>query len=248
MSFNGLNMGLGNISRLSDAVSRSITAENVYGEKGKGGMAGLTTEPQESVAKIGQHWDGPNGCARDLGQTWKVRPCITLPTSATSTLMDVDGPGCIQHIWITVDWRKSRDIILRMYWDNETVPSVETPLNYFFCNAYVPSVDIAALPINVNPSNGCNCYFPMPFRRHAKITVENRSAENIGGFFYAINYTLTKVDDDEAYFHAQYRRTNPVPYRQDYTIVDGVKGRGHYAGVYMAWQQNSAGWWGEGEI
>jgi hypothetical protein len=248
MAFNGLHMGLGNLSQLSNAVTRSITAENVYGEKGKGGMGDLTKEPQPEVKKIGQLWEGPNSCARDLGRTWKVRPCITLPTATTTTLMDVDGPGCIQHIWITIDWKKCSNLILRFYWDNEKTPSVEVPINYFFCNAYHPAAEIMALPINVNPCNGCNSYFAMPFRKHATITVENRSPEGIGGFFYAINYTLTDVGDDEAYFHAQYRRTNPLPFKTDYTIVDGIRGKGQYVGTYMAWQQNSSGWWGEGEV
>jgi hypothetical protein len=248
MAFNGVHMSLGNIMKLSNAVTRSITAENVYGEKGKGGMADLTTEPQEEVAGIGQHWDGPNACARDLGIKWKVRPCITLLKESTTTLMDVDGPGVIQHIWITVDAKFYRDLILRIYWDDESEPSVVAPVGDFFCNGWKTRVPIVALPINVNPSGGFNCYFPMPFRKHARITIENRMPEKVGGFFYAINYALTEVADDDAYFHAQFRRTNPLAYLEDYTILDNVKGKGQYVGTYMAWQQNSSGWWGEGEF
>ena len=162
--------------------------------------------------------------------------------------MDIDGPACIQHIWITVDPKVFRDLILRFYWDGEKTPSVESPLGDFFCNGFKTRTNILALPINVNPSGAFNCYFPMPFRKHARITVENRSPSEIGGFFYAINYVLTAVEPDEAYFHAQFRRTNPLPYKSDYTILDGVKGQGHYVGTYMAWQQNNSGWWGEGEI
>ncbi|MHB9133950.1 MAG: glycoside hydrolase family 172 protein [Armatimonadota bacterium] len=246
--FNGLGMGLGNISRLSNAQTRSITAENVYGEKGKGGMAECSDTPQPEVERIGQVWDGANPCARDLGQTWKVRPCITLPAGSVTTLMDVDGPGCIQHIWITVEPKRYRDLILRMYWDDEEIPSVEAPLGDFFCNGFNTRANVLSLPINVNPSGAFNSYFPMPFRKHARITVENRAPEQQSGFFYAINYALTEITDDEAYFHAQFRRTNPLPYMEDYTILDGVKGQGQYVGTYMAWQQNNTGWWGEGEI
>ena len=248
MSFNGLGMNLGNISKLSDAQTRSITAENVYGEKGRGGMAELADAPQAEVAKIGQKWDGPNKCARDLGRTWKVRPCITLEPSKVTTLMDVDGPGVIQHIWITVTNKCYRDLILRIYWDGEKTPSVESPVGDFFCNGFKTRANVMALPINVNSSGGFNCFFPMPFRKHARITVENRLPAEQSGFFYAINYALTDVGADEAYFHAQFRRTNPLPYKDDYTILDGVKGKGHYVGTYMAWQQNSEGWWGEGEF
>ena len=250
--FNGLGMNLGNLSRLSSAKSRSVTAENVYGEKGKGGMAEISITPQPEVERIGQQWDGPSdrpsSHARELGRPWKVRPCITLPKESTTTLMDVDGPGVIQHLWITFADKHCRDLILRIYWDDSESPSVEAPIGDFFCNGWKKRVNITALPINVNPTGGFNCYFPMPFREHVRITVENRAPEEVRGFFYTVNYALTEVPEDEAYFHAQFRRVNPLPYKQDYVILDGVEGHGHFVGVYMAWQQNSSGWWGEGEI
>lgn len=248
MTFNGYPMSLGNIMKLSPAITRSITAENVYGEKGKGGRAELTSASQPEVQQLGQQWDGPNSCARDLGQTWKVRPCITLPPNSVTPLMDVAASGIIQHIWITVDVRFYRDLILRCYWDGEEQPSVEVPIGDFFCNGWKTRANILALPINVNPSGGFNCYFPMPFRKHARITVENRAPVDVQGFFYAINFTETQIAADDATFHAQFRRTNPLPYKADYTILDGVRGKGQYVGTYLAWQQNSAGWWGEGEL
>ncbi len=179
------------------------------------------------------------------GKCARASPC---PPGQTTTLMDVDGPGCIQHSGSPSSSRRYRDLILRIYWDGEEHPSVEAPLGDFFCNGLNTRTNILALPINVNPSGGFNCYFPMPFRRHARMTIENRAPENVSGFFYAINYAQTEIDDDDAYFHAQFRRTNPLPYLQDYTILDGVRGQGQYVGTYMAWQQNSSGWWGEGEI
>ena len=249
MAFPGHPMSLGAISKLSNAVTRSITAENVYGQKGAGGMAEVSETPQAEVEKVGQEWDGPNRCARDLGRPWKVRPCITLPAGSTTTLVDVTGPGVIQHIWITVDPKRWRDLILRMYWDGQDHPSVEAPLGDFFCNPWPGErTSMLALPINVNPAGGFNCYFPMPFRQHATVTIENRSPEQAGGFFYTFNYSLTEVADDEAYFHAQFRRSNPLPDKTDYTIVDGLRGKGQYVGVSMGWQQNSKGWWGEGEF
>jgi len=241
-------MTLGNLSRLSNAKSRSISAENVYGEKGRGAMAEVSPTPQPEVAKIGQHWVENFPPSRDLGQGWKVRPWVKMPKETTVTLMDVDGPGGIQHIWCTVDHKRTRDLILRIYWDGADTPSVETPLGDFFCNGWKKSVSIQALPINVNSSGGLNCYFPMPFRKHARVTLENRSPGDVAEFYYTINYALTDIPDDEAYFHAQFRRSNPLPYKQEYVILDGIEGKGHYVGVYMAWQQNSEGWWGEGEF
>ena len=225
MSFSGANMGLGSIAKLARACTRSITAENVYGEKGRGGMAEVSDTPQPEVVKLGQKWDGANKCARDLGQTWKVRPCITLPAGSTTPLMDIDGPGCIQHIWITCEDRFYRDVILRIYWDGETEPSVEVPLGDFFCNGFRRRTNIVSLPINVNPSGAFNSFFPMPFRRHARLTVENRAPEDVKWFFYTINYVEASIEDDEAYFHAQFRRVNPLLYKEDYTLLDNVRGQ-----------------------
>ena len=234
--------GLGNIYQLSSAKTRLITAENVFGDKGRGGMAELSADPQLEVEKIGQQWDGANSCARELGQKWKVRPCITLPPGSTTTLMDVDGPGIIQHIWMTLTDQRYRDQIIRIYWDGEETPSVESPVGDLFCCGFNARAKVTALPINVNPSGGFNSYFPMPFRKHCRITVENRHVQPLSGFFYAITFAQTEVPESAAYFHAQFRRTNPLPYGTDYTIVDGITGKGQYVGTYMAWQQNNMGW------
>ena len=239
---------LDSLTKISTARSRSISAENVYGEPGRGGMAEVSDTPQPEVVCIGQGW-GNNSCARELGQKWKVRPCITLAPAAVTTLMDVDGPGCIRHIWITVNEKHLRNIVLRMYWDGEEAPSVEVPLGDFFCNACLHTAQIVAVPINVNPTNGMNCYFPMPFARHAKITVENLLPdEGIDGFFYTINFEELDEPAGDAYFHARFNRTNPLRYGDDYTILDGVEGSGTFVGCDMTWQQNNNGWWGEGEV
>ena len=170
MAFNGLNMGLGNIAKLAETTTCLISAENVYGEKGKGGMAEVTDTPQPEVKKIGQQWE-KSTVSRELGQKGKVRPQITLPADSTTTLMDIDGPGTVQHIWITVGAKTFRDLIIRVYWDDEKEPSIETPIGDFFCNGFDAPTNILALPINVNPTGGLNCYFPMPFRKHARMTV-----------------------------------------------------------------------------
>jgi hypothetical protein len=231
--FNGLNMSLGNLSRLSNAQTRSISAENFTGAKGQGGMA---TEGAGS------------GPARELGQGWKVSPCISVPVTATVTLADIEGPGAIQHIWITVAPQWWRSLVLRVYWDDEATPSIETPLGDFFCSGWNVRCNVSSLAIAVNPAGGFNSYWEMPFRRHARITLESLAPEQINGFYYQITYTLTDIPDDAAYLHAQWRRSNPLPYMTDHTLLDGVKGQGHYVGTYIAWGVNNNGWWGEGEI
>jgi len=239
--FNGLGLGLGNLSRLSKAQTRSISPENFSGEKGKAGMS----------------TDGPAmNTARDLGQGWKVSPYVRVPAGETFVMADVKGEGAIQQIWLTPagNWRSA---ILRFYWDGETEASVECPVGDFFASGWGQYAQVSSLPVCVNPGSAFNCYWEMPFRKGFKITVENIAAKprpgeapNTNQFtvYYQINYTLTDVPDDAAYFHAQFRRVNPLPYKDVYTIVDGVKGWGHYVGTYMAWGVHNNGWWGEGEI
>jgi len=230
-AFNGLGMGLSSLSRLSKAQTRSISPENFTGEKGKAAMS----------------TDGPaKGAARDLGQGWKVSPYVTLKPKETFVMADVKGEGAIQQIWCTPagNWRFA---ILRFYWDGETEPSVECPLGDFFASGWGRYAQISSLPVCVNPGSAFNCYWEMPFRKSFKITLENIADDNFT-IYYQINYALTEVPDDAAYFHAQFRRVNPLPFKSVYTIVDGIKGWGHYVGTYLAWGVHNNGWWGEGEI
>ncbi|MHC4423342.1 MAG: glycoside hydrolase family 172 protein [Planctomycetota bacterium] len=231
--FNGLNISLGNLPRLSPAKTRSISPENFTGEKGKGGMATLE---EGSAAKA----------ARDLGQGWKVNPYVHIQPNKTFTLAEIEGPGAIQHIWMTTTGH-NRFTILRIYWDGEKTPSVECPVGDFFTCGWGPFAQVSSLAVCVNPGSGFNCYWPMPFRKRCKITMTN-IAEKSMTLYYQIDYTLTDVPNDAAYLHAQFRRVNPLPYKQVYTILDGVQGQGHYVGTYMCWGVNNDGWWGEGEI
>ncbi|WP_455381569.1 glycoside hydrolase family 172 protein, partial [Salinispira pacifica] len=229
--FDGLGMHLGNLSRLSDAESRSISPENFSGEPGSGGMS----------------TDGPSrAAAKDLGQGWKLSPYVVVGADDTFTLAAIDGPGAIQHIWLTPTghWRFS---ILRIYWDDQELPSVECPVGDFFASGWNAYAQVSSLPVCVNPGSAFNSYWEMPFRRRCRITVTNIAPDPMT-LYYQVDYTLTKVPEDAAYFHAQFRRVNPLPYKTVYTIVDGIEGRGHYVGTYMAWGVNSGGWWGEGEI
>jgi len=239
---------LSSITKLTTATTRLFSGENVYGEKGKGGMAEVSDTPQAEVTRIGQEWKKSNPFARELGQKWKVRPCIPLAAGVETTIVDAAGPGRITHIWCTINSVVFRDVILRIYWDGEETPSVESPIGDFFCCGFAKPMNVTSIPINTNPTGGLNCYFPMPFRKHARVTVENRTKETWPEFFYAISVDEAPVGEDEAYFHAKFRRTNPVAYMDDYLIIDGIMGKGHYVGTQISWQQNNNGWWGEGEF
>ena len=227
----GLDINLGNLYLISKAQSRSISPENFTGEKGKAGMATEGT---------GKH------SARELGPGWKVSPSVEIKAHTTFTLGEIKGPGCIQQIWMTPtgNWRRS---IIRFYWDDETTPSVECPVGDFFACGWGKYCQISSLAVCVNPGSAFNTYWRMPFRKKARITLENMDGKDMT-LYYQVNYTLTKVPKDAAYFHAQFRREAPLKQKGIYTILDGVEGQGQYVGTYLAWEVHSKGWWGEGEI
>lgn len=226
--------GLGFLPLMSNGKSRAINAENPNGEKGKGGMA-----------------------ASHLGSSRKGSPCLRrLAPGSTTTLAEIEGTGVIQHIWITVSDKTEannftllRDLVIKMYWEGEKEPSVESPLGDFFCNGFARDCIVNSLPIVVNPTRGMNSYFPMPFRKKARITIENQHEVEVPIFFYQIDYCLyDELPEETAYFHAQWKRERLTEKQNDYTILDGVKGKGHYVGVYMALTTLERYWWGEGEI
>jgi len=231
--FDGIQNSLGNLFLLSNAKSRSISPENITGEKGRGGMA-----------KLGE--GSASNAARDLGQGWKVNPFIKIGKGETITLAEIDGSGAINHIWMTPtgNWRFS---ILRIYWDGEKEPSVECPVGDFFGMGWGEYAPLQSLAICVNPGSAFNCYWQMPFRNKCKITMQNIDEKEMS-LYYQVDYCLTEVPKNASYFHAQFHRTNPLKYKDVYTIVDQIKGKGQYVGTYLAWQVNNNGWWGEGEI
>lgn len=229
--FNGAEVNLSNLFRLSDAKSRSISAENFTGAKGKGGMA---TEGTGA------------GAAKDLGQGWKISPCIVIKPGSTFTIAEIEGQGAIQHIWMTPtgNWRF---LIFRIYWDDETEPSVECPVGDFFCMGWGKYSPLQSLAVAVNPGSAFNCYWPMPFHKKCKITMENIGGAELS-LFYQVDYVLTEIPNDAAYFHAQFRMQKIMPYKTPYVLVDSISGQGQYVGTYIAFEAHSNGWWGEGEI
>ena len=220
------------LSKKQDYISRSISAENFTGEKGKGGMA------TEGTGK---------DFACDLGPGWKISPSVVIEPGQIFEMADIDGPGMIKHIWIT-NKAENRGLIIRIYWDGSDVPSVEAPLGDFFaCAESQEFAQVNSLPVCVNPRKAFNCYWEMPFYKKCRITLENIQV-NSATVYYQVDYVLRDLPEGHLYFHAQFRRTNPLKYKDVYTILDNVDGNGHYVGTYMFWGANNNGWWGEGEI
>ncbi|MGM9626255.1 MAG: glycoside hydrolase family 172 protein [Eubacteriales bacterium] len=224
---------LHNLTHKHDSETFSVSPENPTGEKGRGGMAVTGSA---------------SGAARELGQGWKVNPFIVVQPGETAVLADIRGQGAVKHFWITDSASAGRQLILRIYFDGHENPAVEVPLSDFFANAdYREYRQLSSLPICFNPKRGMNCYFEMPYFTAFRFTIENRGT-GACNIYYQIDCEKKRLDADSLYFHAQFRRVNPLPYMQPYVILDNIRGNGHYVGTYLNWGVKSNGWWGEGEI
>ena len=226
---------LSTLTQKKDIRTFSVSPENLTGEKGNGGRTPL----EEGSAR----W-----AARELGTGWKVNPYLVLAPKSTAVLADVKGEGAIKHIWITDDAKVGRQLILRIYFDGQKAPAVLAPLSDFFANTDIKDYrQLTSLPICCNPRRAMNSYFEMPYFKSFRIEIENRGDDE-AKVFYQIDCEEKKLPPDTLYFHAQFRRVNPLPFKQDYVILDNIKGNGHYVGTFMHWGVKSSGWWGEGEI
>lgn len=228
-----MNIFSNNLPLIDEGQSFSLSMENPTGEKGRGGTApGI------------------------LGPGRKGSPALrSIPQGETVVIADIDGPAVIQHMWFTISDTKDdgyftlSDVVLRMYWDNEETPSVEVPFGDFFLNGFSTYTKVNSFPIAVNPVRGYNCYFSLPFRKHAKITIENQHPGVLKSFFYQIDFTRYPVlPENTGYFHAQYRRERLTQPGRDYVLLDNVKGRGMYVGTFIALTTLERYWYGEGEF
>ena len=222
---------------LTGAKSHSISPENRSGEKGGGGKARLNTGSAAHAAK-------------DLGVGWKVNPYVMVAPKSTITIAQFKGHGIINHIWMTLGGKAEyRSAIVRMYWDDEQDASVETPVGDFFGAGWgrnnEPRINSAA--IAVNSGSGFNSFWPMPFRKGFRMTLENRSVMPLV-IYYEVSFADDAVPIQAAYFHAQFRLVDRLKPGAVYTIVDGLRGKGQYVGTSLSHGARSPGWWGEGEV
>ena len=197
---------------------------------------------------------------------------VSVPAGATYTVLDQEGPGIITHVWFTIaspEDEHLKKIVLRMYWDGESTPSVEAPIGDFFGLGLGEYFLFESTPLAVAPDKALNSFFQMPFKRTARITVTNEGKEAIDSLYYNVDYQAFShpLPADTMYFHAQYRQAAPAngwtsqwKSNGDDAInnrknLDGngnyiwmeAKGRGHFVGVTMSVLQNQNGWWGEGD-
>lgn len=235
---------------LAYAIAVALLARPAIGQDLSGMLSSLT-EPHDYVQHRVSSYDrtGGNADYREIapGQTF--------------TLLDEAGPGVITHVWITIASNEHyhlKKLVLRMYWDGESAPSVEAPVGDFFGLGLGDYFLYQSIPLAVSSDKALNSFFPMPFEKHAKITVTNEGQRKVDAFYFNIDYrAYTKpLSQDTLYFHAQYRQGAPnkairgnglnLTGEDNYVWMEAT-GRGHFAGVTMSVLENADGWWGEGD-
>ena len=229
-------------------------------------------DPSNWLSSLPQAKDYVQHRASSYDRTGANADFRTIAPGETLTLLDDAGPGLITHVWFTIasdDRRHLKALVLRMFWDGEASPSVEAPVGDFFGLGLGEYHQYEATPLSVGSDNALNCFFPMPFQKHARITVTNEGAIKTDAFYFNIDYDAYSkaLPDDQLYFHAQYRqaapnhgwtnewKSNGDPDVDKKKNLDGdgnyvwmeATGRGHFAGVTMSVLQNQDGWWGEGD-
>lgn len=236
----GQLLGLDGLPFRAGVVSRQASAENPTGAPGAGATRDADPDDPDLV------YSGP---AVALGRGWKVRPYVPLPAGDTLVLADIEGPGVIRQLFLTTNAPLLRPLILRCAWDDESTPSLESPMGDFFgIGQDAADYTLDSGVVTVAPARGCSAHWPMPFRRRARLTLTNEGDVDAPVVAYRVAWEAVTVPDDAAYLHARWRRTRTGPDAPEHVILDDVQGRGVYVGTTMTWSTTEPGWWGEGEV
>lgn len=186
----------------------------------------------------------PTGGNADGRHDWPMQP------GETRTIADIEGAGAITHLWFTIaskDENHLRNIVLRMYWDGEEHPSVESPIGDFFGLGHAKYYLYSSLAIQIGSDRGMNCYWRMPFGDGARVTITNDGPLKIDAFYYYIDYEKRdRLPDNVARFHAQYRQAFPCVPGENYVFMEAT-GQGHFVGCNLSVHSRANGWWGEGD-
>ena len=187
-----------------------------------------------------------------------------IPPGGAITVFDSPGPGVITHIWFTIAAQSGnhlKEIVLRIFWDGNEKPSVETPVGDFFGLNLSQYFIYQSAFLNCSSIKALNCYFSMPFRKSARISVTNEGSMPVAAFYSNIDYQLvSQLPEDSLYFHAQYRQATPnaaVTYpsedqelnpngERNYVFFE-TRGKGHLMGITLGVLQNAENWMGEGD-
>lgn len=205
---------------------------------------------QDMLGKLGEKQNYRSKRISSYDRTGGNRDSISIEPGKTAVLAEIKGPAAIHHIWVTIAAEAfyGRKIVLRIYWDGEDAPSVESPIGDFFGVGHGLNRNFTSLPIACSSEGRArNCYWYMPFRWSCRVTATNEGAKPVDAFYYYIDYReLDALRPDAPYFHAQYRQDFPCVGDKNYVILDAA-GAGHYVGCNLSILQRTLGWWGEGD-
>ncbi len=188
---------------------------------------------------------------------------VNIKDGEKAVLFDVKGAGIINHIWITIapspDLLSRNDIILRIYWDGNPYPSVESPIGPFFGQGWNEQYNYSSYPLAAGPVNGMGLvsYFSMPFAKGARIEIENQAGTSIGGFYFYVDYyEMEELPADLGRFHSWYNHELTKVEKgegdansdgkNNYVFAD-IKGKGHFAGINYYVNNPAPNWYGEGD-
>jgi len=196
--------------------------------------------------------DGIKGNGGKTNKTAKGNAFEWIQPGETKTLLNVNGEGTIQRIWLTIDQNpvKLRSLRLQMFWDGESKPAVDVPLGDFFCNNLGKRIAFQSALFSSGEGRSFNCYIPMPFRKSAKILLVNEGKETVM-LFYDLDFMMGKLSKDALYFHAYWTRQNSNKAGDDFVMLPKINGKGRFLGVSVGLNSDSAygkTWWGEGEV
>ncbi|HOW86795.1 MAG TPA: DUF2961 domain-containing protein [Candidatus Aminicenantes bacterium] len=240
---------LGDLIKPQQGRSRRATSAMRQGEIRRGPDGNRETGPRrydptadfKGDSEVQSNWDNFN-----------------VPPGATHVLLDAKGPGLITHIWMTFlgpephRWAPRgsathQEMLLRIFWDGDSKPAVEAPVGDFFANCFGQRREVISLPIVVEDGDSYNSYWQMPFRKSARIEIENQSDKPLSMLYFTIDWIeLDELPADTPYFHAQYRQEYPAVNGRDYVVLE-TAGKGHYVGTVLAVRMRSPAWFGEGD-
>jgi len=211
---------------------------------------GLSALGQDILSNLAKPQDYVSRRISSYDRSGGNRDSLTIEPGETAVLAEMPGPGAVHHIWVTIAAEPfyGRKLVLRMYWDGETAPSVEAPIGDFFGVGHGLDRSFSSLPINCSSEGRArNAYWSMPFRKSARITVTNEGQKPVAAFYYYVDYRVLKeLSEFTPYFHAQYRQEMPCAPGGNYVLLE-AEGRGHYVGCNLSVLQRALGWWGEGD-
>jgi hypothetical protein len=221
-------------------------------------MRATSTMRQGEVRRMGQEILRPDAPPRGDTNEMSNWDNFYVAPGKTHVLLDEQGPGVINHIWMTFlgpekqNWATNgsanhQELLLRIYWDGNERPGVAAPVGDFFASCFGQRHEVISMPVVVTDGSAYNCFWPMPFRKSARVEITNQSKKPLSMLYYNIDWVKkNSLPDDTPYFYAQYRQEYPAGHGKDYLILD-TKGRGHYVGTVLAVRTRSPEWFGEGD-